>query len=395
VAAARSVAPLKAARRWCVAACVLAAALALTMLASAPSASAARLHRTSNDFLTLAKKGIHDAHTNFWNSREQWYNDRLGDGDQYPQATVWSIVPMFEAVSGVAIADPSKSNRKAVRTFATHAERYWNGDLRPHGGYSPYPGDHGAGNHVWYDDNSWWGLAFVDAYKATHNSRFLGDAKRALDYVDASGWDGGSGMWWESQHTGHSMEALAAATALAAEIYEQGGGSRYRKIAYKYIGWANSHAMRTARWEPGFGLYESRTQPIMTYVEGAMLGAHLALCHKGDQNACARAEEIGASARQWWPAALPDFGPQFDTIFFRYVVQLGAYDGDPQWWDWARQNADAAIRHAKVGDLYLKFWDGSSVTARQHSSLQMRYGQIQTHGAAVSLFAWLAAVKRP
>ena len=25
-------------------------------------------------------------------------------------------------------------------------------------------------------------------------------------------------------------------------------------------------------------------------------------------------------------------------------MQLSAYDGNPRWWDWARQNADAAIR---------------------------------------------------
>src|SRR5436305_1698981 len=376
------------------AACAAVAALALAALALAPSAPASSLHRTSNDFLTLANQGIHDARGAFWNSHERWYNDRVNDGDQCPLATVWSLTPLFEAVDGVAIADPSKSKRWAVRNFATFAERYWNGDLRPHGGYSPYPGDHGADNHVWFDDNSWWGLAFVDAYRATHNRRFLGDARRASDFVDASGWDrGGGGMWWETQHRGHSLEALAAASALAAEIYEQAGGSKYRGRALKYIHWADDHAKRGEDF--GHGLYESRTQPVMTYVEGSMLGAHLALCRKGDRNACSRAEEIAGAARSWWPDALPNFGPQFDTIFFRYVIQLGQYDGNPRWWDWARQNADAAVRHALAGNLYLKFWDGSSVTASQHSSLLMRYGQIQTHSAAVELFSWLAAVPRP
>ncbi len=373
----------------------LAAAVAAACLLLAASSASAATVRTSSDFLTLANQGIKDARAAYWNSHERWYNDRLNDGDQYPLATVWSIVPLFEAVDGVAIADPSKSKRQAVRNFALFAERYWNGDLQPHGGYAPYPGDRGASDHVWFDDNSWWGLAFVDAYRATHNKRFLDDARRASDFIDARGWDGGNGMWWETQHEGHSLEALAAASALAAEIYENGGGAKYGRIARKYLAWATGHAHRTWSWVSGYGLYASSTQPVMTYVEGAMLGAQLALCRTGDSTACRRAEGIGASARDWWPHTLPNFAPQMDTILFRYLVQLGAQDHNPAWWDWARRNADAAISHARVGRLYLKFWDGSSVTAGQHSSLQMRYGQIQTHSAAVALFAWLAAVKRP
>ena len=366
------------------------------MLVAAPTAfGSTAVHRTSNDFLTLANQGISAAHGAYWNSHERWYNDRLNDGDRYPLATVWSIVPLFEAVDGIAIANPSAAKRRAVRSFGLYAERYWNGDLRPHGGYAPYPGDRGADDHVWFDDNSWWGLAFVDAYRATHNRRFLDDARRALDFVDARGWDGGNGMWWETQYTGHSLEALGAAAALAAEIYEHGGGARYGRIARKYIAWANGHARKTWSWVSGYGLYTNSSQPVMTYVEGAMLGAHLALCRRGDATACRHAEGIAASARDWWPGTLPNFAPQYDTILFRYLVQLSAYDGNPRWWDWARQNADAAIRHGRVGRLYLRFWDGSSVTAAQHSSLLMRSGQIQTHSAAVALFAWLAAAKRP
>ena len=372
------------------------AAALVALAASSPAYATQRVHGASARFLTLANQGIRDARTHWWNPGERWYNDRLNDGDRYPLATVWSIVPLFEAVDGAAIADPAKAKRKAVRSFANFAERYWNGDLQPHGGYAPYPGDRGADDHVWFDDNSWWGLAFVDAFRATHNRRYLGDAQRASDFVDARGWQGGSGgMWWETQYTGHSLEALGAASALAAEVYEQGGSAKYRRRALKYIRWADRNTTQGDPSQPGFGLYENSAQPIMTYVEGAMLGAHLALCRKGDQGACERAEEIADSSRSWWPDTLPNFAPQYDTIFFRYLIQLAAYDHNPQWWDWARQNADAARRNARDNSLYLRFWDGSSVTAGQHASLQMRYGQIQTHGAAVALFAWLGAVQRP
>ncbi len=357
--------------------------MALVALSCAPVASA-------TDFLTPAKQGIRNARLHWWNPGERWYNDRLNDQDPFPLATTWSIVPLFEAIDGVAIAEPSNANRMAVRSFANVAERYWNGDLAPHGGYAPYKGDHGSDDHVWFDDNSWWGQAFVDAYRATHNKRYLADAKRASDFIDARGWEGGGdngGMWWESQHQSHSLEALAAATALSAGIFEQTHNLKYRTRALKYISWADAHAFST---KPH--LYKNSTQPVMSYVEGSMMGANLELCRAGDASACAKAERIAGYSRLWWGENV-DFGPQFDTIMMRWMVQLSAYDRDPRWWDWAKHNGDRALRNADAGGLWLKFWDGSGPLS--HISVISHYGEIQTHGATTALYAWLAAVPRP
>ena len=364
-------------------AAVLAMALVALLAVSVAPASA-------TDFLGAAKKGIRNTRVHWWNPGERWYNDRLDDRDPFPLATTWSVVPLFEAVDGVAIGQPNSANRKAARSFANVAERYFNGDLAPHGGYSPYKGDRGADNHVWMDDNSWWGQAFIDAYRATRNKRYIKDAKTASDFVDARGWEGGGGnggMWWESQHQTHSLEAMAAATALSAELYEVTNNAKYRARAIKYIDWADAHAFSSKNH-----LYRNSTQPIMSYVEGSMIGANLSLCKKGDKVSCARMERLAGAARTWWGENV-DFGPQFDTIMFRFLVQLSAYDRDPRWWDWAKHNGDRALRNAEAGGLLLKFWDGSGALA--HQAVISHYGQIQTHTATVALFGWLAAVPRP
>src|SRR5207237_460346 len=99
------------------------------------------------------------------------------------------------------------------------------------------------------------GHAFLDAYRATGNPRYLTDAKRASDFVDARGWSG-DGMWWETRHESKSEEALGAATALSAEIYEETGNRVYLDRARTYINWANHHAERALRGAPsGHGLY--------------------------------------------------------------------------------------------------------------------------------------------
>ncbi|MBV9214153.1 MAG: hypothetical protein JOZ25_10975 [Actinobacteria bacterium] len=362
-------------------------ALAVGAFLAAPALSAAQ----QANWLNVANKGIANARTKgFFNPGEDWYNVFLNDGRQYPLATVWDVVPLLEAIDGRALADPSKTNRKYAADHAKYAERYWNGDLPPHGGYAPYPGDRGASDHVWFDDNSWWGLQFVDAYRATHNKRFLKDAKKASDYVDASGWDGGGGMWWESQHQSHSLEALASATALSADIYlyTKPHNTTYKDRALKYISWADSNARHD------YPLYSNDTQPVMTYVEGSMIGAQLALCQAGRQSSCGRAEDLANAAINWWGwYPYPNQCPQTDTIMFRFLVQLSGYDRNPRWWDWAAMNAQQALDRAKTGGLFLNFWDGSSPLA--HGGCQDQPNQLKVHGAAVEMFAWLAAVPRP
>src|SRR2546423_6414702 len=384
---------------------LLAAVLALGALLASPAMSGA----ATPNYLHLAKQGIKEARkkSNYWNPSLRWYNDRLNDKDQFPLATAWSLVPLMEAIEGVALAEPTKANKKNVAAHAKHAEKYWNPDLLPHGGYAPYPGDRGKQNHVWMDDNSWWGLQFVDAYRVTKNKRFLTDARRANDFVDARGWAGNAGglaggMRWNTfqddrspptvANATKSLEALAAATALAAELYQYTGDTKYRDRAHKYLNWANQHA-RDAK-----GLYENETQRVMTYVEGPIIGANMSLCSKGEKDACSQAELIARAMFDRTNGAPPNFGPQFDTIFFRFLVQLAKHDHNVLWWQWASNAAQQAIANAhdtKHPTLYLKFWDGTSATALQHQVLQMQYGQIQTHAAAVALFAWLAAFPRP
>lgn len=357
------------------------------------------------NFLDLADQGISQARTHWWNSGARWWNDNLdpnlayeySNGVHIPLGTVWSLTPLFEAIDGLQLAEPSASHRKAVRDFAIFADtHYWNRDLFPHGGWSAYPGDHGADAHVFFDDNGWWGLAFLDAYRATRNKRFLSDAKKTLDFINARGWVGqGFGMRKNNWEGHRSIEALGAAAALAAGIYEQTRNKRFRDIAHTYIHWANHHA-----WRSYSGLYATvyppDTQPEMTYVEGAMIGAHLSLCRTGNNAACDKAAELAEDAISWagWYPA-PDQGPQLDTVLFRYLVQLSALTGDTRWWDWARRNATRAFNKARTDGLYLKLWNGDPVTSKRGQELEMHYGQIQTHASAIALFAWLAAFPRP
>ena len=361
--------------------------IAVAVLAAAPAAWAT-LQTDRATFRSEAAKGIAVAHTYWWDSRHSWYDSFLNDQRQYPQATVWSIVPLFEAIDARAIGSPSTKNKAAVKYFANKAERYWNGNVKPHGGYTPYPGDRNTSEQIWFDDNGWWGIAFVDAYTATHDKRYLTDAARALDFIANRGWDKKhGGVWWETHRTRKAGEALASGSALAAMLYDKTGNTSFLKTARKFISWANKHFIGQN------GLYrrsDTDSTP-MGYVEGPMIGANEVLCRKaGDTAACARAEFVATESLQRFGQDV-NHGPQFDTIYLRWMLDYYRATGDARWYNLAYHNGLRALQNARgKHGLFLRAWNGSSIT-----HYQAQPNMLQTHAAAIALFAWLGATPVP
>ena len=219
---------------------------------SGTSAAGADLTRNSGGgtvasrlYVGLAEAGIEKT-SEWWDRRADWFYDQVGSNPNRVQVTLWDSNGMFEALDEIAIADPTTKTKAAVETFARGEQRYWNPHLRPVPGYSPKVGERGASQPTWYDDNAWIGIAFLDAYRATGNHTYVTDAERAFAFIAAGGWDAkqGGGMWWSTEHQWLSGEALAAASDLAARLYEATKHPEYLIDAEKYIAWANKNLLR-------------------------------------------------------------------------------------------------------------------------------------------------------
>lgn len=72
----------------------------------------------------------------------------------------------------------------------------------------------------------------------------------------------------------------------------------------------------------------------------------------------------------------------------RDMLELHASDGNMAWYRIAKRNALRALTNAQDGDgLYLKTWTGKpSITVGSPP------GSLQLDAAAISVFAWLAAI---
>jgi len=360
--------------------------------AGAPPAPAPQQHplaAVQQHYLQLADAGVASAQRHWHDRRLGWYDARLGDHERFPLATIWDIVPLFQSLDAIAIAMPTPSNRRAVAQFASGAERYLNRGLRPLPGYSPYPGDRSASTQTWFDDNGWWGLAFVNAYRATGTRRWLADAERALAYVAAAGWDSSEGgIWWNTSHPYKAGEALASDTLLATLIYQQTHSAFALAQARRFLVWANTTGFSAAN-----GLYaaSSLNATPIDYIEAPLIYAQALLCRLTDTTSdCERAERLKVTALDRFGYLL-DFAPQYDAIYLQWMLALYSLDGDPVLYALAADNARNAETRALNGKgLYLLSWNGQTLPPAY-----ARPGMLQTQAATTSVFAWLAVYPPP
>jgi hypothetical protein len=356
--------------------------------AGAPPA-AAPLTSAQQHYLQLAQAGVAKAKQRWRDPRLGWYDELLNDHARYPLATIWDIVPLFESLDAITLPSPTPANRVALTQFAKGAERYLNRGLRPLAGYSPYQCDRTANTETWFDDNGWWGLAFVNAYRATGSKRWLTDAQRALNYVAAAGWDAQSGgIWWNTTHPYKSGPALGADTLLATLLYQQSGSSFDLAEARKFLAWAN-----TSGFSPPDQLYADsnlNSTPI-DYIEAPLIYAQALLCRlTATPSECQRAEQLKATALRRFGYLL-DFSPQYDAIYLQWMLALSTLDHDSTLYTLATDNArDAETRALNSEGLYLLSWNGETLPAND-----AKPGMLQTQAATTSVFAWLATYQPP
>jgi hypothetical protein len=330
------------------------------------------------DYTALAEQGV--GQISAWRSGD-WYCEVLRCTGAYPLLTTWGDVRMFESVAALELTAPSPAHRALVDRFGRASERFWNPYLD---GYAPYPDDRYRGAEAWFDDNGWLGVAFVQAYRATGERRYLHDAARAFDFAAAQGWDAaaGGGMWWNTEHPYHAGEALAANSLLGMLLYGIDHSSRQLAQVRKFIDWGNAH-------DAGFrGLYMSGgpASAVIDYVEAPLIYAQYLLCQAtGVQRYCAHSAAQARTLTRIYGVEY-NLAPLYDSIFFEWMMAYGKAVADNHWLEVAELNAAAAAHHARSGDgLWLGSWWGGPI--RDSQTLP---GMFRTMAGTTSLFAWLA-----
>jgi hypothetical protein len=213
------------------------------------------------------------------------------------------------------------------------------------------------------DDAAWWGLAWVQAYDLTRDSRYLTEATVIADYVNGF-WDTstcGGGVWWDRERTYKNAVTIGLYVRLAASLHNRIAGDTT---------WLN-RAVTGWNWFTGSGLVNSsglvndgltggcanNGGTVYTYNQGLAIGAGVEVYRAtGNSAVLATTQRLADAAINGGPltrngiltescdattSTCDDNGKEFKGIFMRYLTDLADVTGQASYRAYARTQADS------------------------------------------------------
>jgi predicted alpha-1,6-mannanase (GH76 family) len=246
--------------------------------------------------------------------------------------------------------------------------------------------------NMFFDDCGWWGLAWVDAYDLTGESRYL-DAARTIFAHNQTGWDGtcGGGVWWNTERTYKNAVTNELFFTLAALLHQRTPGDQeYLSWALRGWEWLAARALIGPDGLINDGLTAGCVNnggPTWTYNQGVVLGGLAALYDiTGDRDYLAHGEFVadatvsrltspqGILTELCEPANCNSDQSQFKGIFARHLHEFYLRSGKRAYRDFLLANADSIWDNARnpADQLGLR-WGGpfdQADASRQSSALQ-------------------------
>jgi len=263
-----------------------------------------------------------------------------------------------------------------------------------------------------YDDNGWWGLAWVAAFDLTGEGRYL-DAARAIFANMVTGWDDtcGGGVWWNTDRQYKNAITNELFLTLAARLHQrsQPGGDDHLRWALREWDWFVARGLIGSTGLVNDGLTqmcENNGGITWTYNQGVVLGG-LAALHEitGDDSYLRQGEAI-ADAALGHLVTGPDAAaagilleaaelltdpkdadlPQFKGVFMRNLYDLSLRSGKPAYRDFIRANAQSIWHNSRNADNQFGLhWAGpfdQADACRQSSALDALNAAIPLAGPA-------------
>jgi predicted alpha-1,6-mannanase (GH76 family) len=216
-----------------------------------------------------------------------------------------------------------------------------------------------------YDDNGWWGLAWVAAYDLTGDARYLAAARTIFANL-VTGWDGtcGGGVWWNTDRKYKNAISNELFLALAARLHRRCESDHdfYLNWALREWDWFRASGLIGANSLVNDGLTAECTNNggvTWTYNQGVILGGLAALyeitgeaafLRQGEAIADAALSLLTSPAPAVTPGVLVEPGesatrrtdgdrPQFKGVFVRNLHDFYRHSPRPAYREFILGNA--------------------------------------------------------
>lgn len=266
-------------------------------------------------------------------------------------------------------------------------ERYWH----PEGGTTGVPGydsyarpPYGGGGDMFYDDNEWVGLAKVQQYLMTHDTKALARAKQIFTLVE-SGWDTDAshpdpgGVFWTQATWSHDRNTVSnmPGAELGLRLYQVTHDRSYLDWSLRMYDWTNTYMLSPDNlyWDH-VDLQGNVNTVYWSYNQGVPVGVNVLLFQAThDKTYLRRAETVASAAYDWFVTGGRLMGQPiyFNSIFFKNLLLLESVTGGHRYRDTMRAYADAVWsdhRDASTGLVHFDA-DGSTEAIQQAALVQL------------------------
>lgn len=224
----------------------------------------------------------------------------------------------------------------------------------------------------YYDDEGWWGLAWIEAYKYNKNADYLKMAGTIFADIQKS-WDTkcNGGVWWDKKHTYKNAIPNELAFQLASALYIQTQQAQYLTFSNNIWNWFQQSGMINGQHLINDGLTtdcKNNGQTPWTYNQGVILGALVNMynitknsSYINEATAIADAA-IGALVTSHGILREPcepncgGDGPQFKGVFMRNLGYLYQQTKNQKYSAFITNNANSIWNSARSGSHLGLIW---------------------------------------
>ena len=174
----------------------------------------------------------------FWDAKHERWREMVGKDDQ---VFLWGYSVLLSSFAIGAKLDPATYKPRMEKAFDGLA-KYWT--TKAPGAYAVSPGQNPKNPDRYYDDNAWVGLAAMEAYDATKETKYIEIAKKVMTYLRSGEDDklGGGIYWHENKKESKNACVSGPAAMLALKLFLVTKDKAYRAEGDRWLTWTEKLA---------------------------------------------------------------------------------------------------------------------------------------------------------